>query len=423
MNLNVNILQSTKSGQTTLFSVPAGPIGLTTGPDGNVWFTTSSYVGKITPAGIITPFPTSAASSPSDAITKGLDGNLWYEYSSGDGIGKVTPAGTITGYTFTNTSATLNRHLYGIAAGPDGNVWFLETVTMNGAGELEIGKITPSGQITEYPLTGSANPLPNGGGLTTGSDGNLYLTENNDIGQVIPSSSGAPTFNQLQNPNGGTLGQNDEDITKGPDGDIWYTQQSPQAIVKLSIAVTSPTPTPTPTPTSSPTPTPTPVSTPTTTPTLTPTPTPTASAPTGFAPPRINAATELHKRGRIRAIQLLFEPSDPDTLLPSDPLDVADATKVNSYQLLAMFRQKRSRAIVVQPVALASATYTHVTIPASATYGPFEEVTLILGQPIPQSERLQFTAFSSTSAMGGVHGMLVEGNGSGQPGANYVATL
>ena len=52
----------------------------------------------------------------------------------------------------------LNRTLDGITAGTDGNVWFLETVTINGSGELEIGKITPSGQITEYPLTSSSNP-------------------------------------------------------------------------------------------------------------------------------------------------------------------------------------------------------------------------------------------------------------------------
>ena len=127
--------------------------------------------------------------------------------------------------------------------------------------------------------------------------------------------------------------------------------------------------------------------------------------PSSFAPPRINVATEIRKHGRTKAIELIFEPTDPATLFPSDPLNVADATNVSSYQLLALVRAKRSRAIVVQPVPLASATYSHVTLPASATYGPFEEVTLTLSQPIPQSERLQFTAFSSTSAIVGVHGI------------------
>jgi len=191
-----------------------------------------------------------------------------------------------------------------------------------------------------------------------------------------------------------------------------------------STATPTPTPTPTtPTPTPTTTPTPTPVSTPTPTQTPTPTPTPTTSGAQSFAPPRINAASVIHKRGRIKAIELLFEPSDPAVLVASDPLNVADASNVSSYQLLAMVRQKASRTIVVQPVAIASATYSHVILPASATYGPFEEVTLTLRQPIPQGERLKLTVFSSTSAIVGVHGLLLDGNGSGQPGSNYVTYL
>ncbi len=326
----------------------------------------------------------------------------------------------LRGYTFSDTSASLNRQLDGIAAGPDGNVWFVETVTMNGAGVLEIGKITPSGTITEYPLTSTTNPLPNGGGLTTGSDGNLYLTENDEIGQVIPSSSGAPTFNQLPNPNGGSLTAQNQDITKGPDGNIWYTQQSPQAIVKLSTAVASPTPTPTP----SPTPTPTPILTnPTPTPTTTTTPAPTTPATQSFAPPRINALTTVHKHNHITAIHLIFQPKSPSSLLPNDPLNVANATQVSNYQLVAMGRAKKSHTVIVQPVALASATYSHVTLAASATYGPFEEVTLTLSQPIPQSQRLQLTVFSSTSAIDGIHGIPLDGDDDGQPGGNYVGNL
>ncbi len=405
---------------------------LTLGPYNNVWFTGTtdagaSFIGEITPLGKVYEF-TKNLQAPGN-ITDGPNGNIWYLYSSGDGIGEVTPTGpttaSITGYTFPNSGTNVNRSLHAIAAGPGGDVWFTETVTNNGIAQFEIGKITPSGTITEYAQpTGGTDPLTSGGGLTEGSDGNLYVAESgtDQIGQVIPSTP--PTFNQFPNPDtsainaGGAL-----DITQGPDGKIWYTQSSPQAVVKLAIGAGTPSPSPTSSPIATPTPVVVPIITQPTTTFTTPTPTPTASAPTGFAPPRINTATTIHKRGRINAVQLLFEPSDPDTLFPSDPLNVADATNVGSYQLLAMVRQKRSRTIVVQPVPLASATYSHVTIPASATYGPFEEVTLTLSQPIPQSERLQFTAFSSTSAIAGVHGMLLDGDGSGQPGSNYVAYL
>ena len=60
---------------------------------------------------------------------------------------------------------------------------------------------------------------------------------------MTPNPSGPPTFVQIPNPNVGALNQYDEDITAGPDGNIWYTQQSFSAIVKLSVNGT-PTPIP-----------------------------------------------------------------------------------------------------------------------------------------------------------------------------------
>src|SRR5262245_6266573 len=57
--------------------------GITTGPDGNVWFTEQAgpKIGRITPAGVVTEFPISEAGShPSSpkAICAGPDGNLWF---------------------------------------------------------------------------------------------------------------------------------------------------------------------------------------------------------------------------------------------------------------------------------------------------------------------------------------------------------
>jgi virginiamycin B lyase len=44
------------------------------------------------------------------------------------------------------TVTTPNAQPYGIAAGPDGNLWFMET------NANQIGRITPTGTITEYPV-------------------------------------------------------------------------------------------------------------------------------------------------------------------------------------------------------------------------------------------------------------------------------
>ena len=47
------------AGTVTEFPVPSGsPVGITAGPDGNLWFADSAgKIGRITPAGSITQFP------------------------------------------------------------------------------------------------------------------------------------------------------------------------------------------------------------------------------------------------------------------------------------------------------------------------------------------------------------------------------
>ena len=130
-------------------------------------------------------------------MTKGADGKLWF--TTLQGVGNFTTTGVFTGYSIGGTTAF--HQPYDITVGPDGNVWFLEIVQPNGLystpANLEIGKISPAGQISEYPLindltnTTASDLLSSGGGLTTGRNGNLYLTENNQIGQVTLSVSGA----------------------------------------------------------------------------------------------------------------------------------------------------------------------------------------------------------------------------------------
>jgi virginiamycin B lyase len=66
---------------------------ITTGPDGNLWFTenVAGKVGRVTPSGTITEFATPTSGSGPDFITTGLDGNLWFtEYNVGK-IGKINP--------------------------------------------------------------------------------------------------------------------------------------------------------------------------------------------------------------------------------------------------------------------------------------------------------------------------------------------
>jgi virginiamycin B lyase len=88
--------------------LPAGgskPVGITAGPDGNMWFTVGNQVGKISPiTGIITQYSISTANAGPYGITAGPDGNLWFTEEIGK-IGKISlKDGKITEYSINNRS-------------------------------------------------------------------------------------------------------------------------------------------------------------------------------------------------------------------------------------------------------------------------------------------------------------------------------
>ncbi len=177
-------------------SLSSEPVGITNGPDGNLWFTESfgNGIGKITTGGQITEYSLPNAESEPENITSGPvpDGTqcLWFtEFSSVDGnrIGKITISGQITEYALPNADSEPE----GITTGPDGNLWFTE---FDGN---RIGTITSTGQITEYPLP-IANSEP--AGITSGpcDDGTqnqcLWFTEitvlnGENIGRITTSGT------------------------------------------------------------------------------------------------------------------------------------------------------------------------------------------------------------------------------------------
>ena len=83
-------------------------------------------------------------------------------------IGRITTSGQIT--EFPVTPARLRRRLRGIVTGPDGALWFTSTA---GA----IGRITTTGQVTQYPLPNGANDPDQ---ITVGPDGRSGLLTQSD---------------------------------------------------------------------------------------------------------------------------------------------------------------------------------------------------------------------------------------------------
>jgi streptogramin lyase len=218
----------TPQGNITEFSdgltAHSFPVAITAGPDGNLWFTepcagpcdqSTSAIGRITPTGVITEFREGLNPVYPGDITAGPDSNLWFTDLTA--IGRITPSGEITEFT---AGLGPNAVVEGIAPGPDGNLWFTEldsTPTGDFVGAA-IGRITPSGTITEFPY-GDQSSHPDS--IVQGPDGNLWFTDSRyppsvRIGRITPS--GAITEFSLDQSVDGLA-----DISVGPDGNLWFT--------------------------------------------------------------------------------------------------------------------------------------------------------------------------------------------------------
>lgn len=78
------------------FALPAmnsNPYGVTTGPDGALWFTefSANKIGRITTAGVVTEFALPTAGSSPEGITTGPDGALWFAEHDSNKIGRIVP--------------------------------------------------------------------------------------------------------------------------------------------------------------------------------------------------------------------------------------------------------------------------------------------------------------------------------------------
>lgn len=153
------------------------------GPDGTLWFT-QNPLGRATLQGLQSAITTTPAISRPASLTLGPDGNVWFTAPFGDSstsyVGKITPAGAVTQYSL----PTANAYPVDIVAGPDGNLWFTEMKAN------KIGRITPQGVITEFPVpTPDAQPAA----ICVGPDGNIWFTESNaaKVGRLALSGTAA----------------------------------------------------------------------------------------------------------------------------------------------------------------------------------------------------------------------------------------
>ncbi|HEV2642371.1 MAG TPA: hypothetical protein VGT98_06680 [Candidatus Elarobacter sp.] len=164
----------TRYGPTTYLAIFA----TTVGPDGNIWFTECGVLaGAVCKLGKVSPSTGILTESSDVGYAKGLvagpDGNVWFTEGRRNFIGRMTPSGTVTEFPIPSGAPGNGSDTGPIVVGPDNNIWFAE-------GD-RIGVVTLStGAITEYPIGGLFRPSS----LVVGTDGALWFSEAQQIGRI-----------------------------------------------------------------------------------------------------------------------------------------------------------------------------------------------------------------------------------------------
>jgi streptogramin lyase len=208
---NGSINRMTPRGEHSEFLSAGGPIWITAGPDGNLWFSqVSGAIGRMTTGGQLTNFPLPNGTVPGD-ITVGADGNLWFTHHDRTRIGRITPGGVVTGEFLTPTRP--NR----LRSGPDGNLWFTQWDADR------IGRMTTSGAVADFAIPGRAYDL------VAGPDGHVWFTYwgANRIGRI---TTDGVLVGDITIPSPAT------GLTVGSDGSVWFTQQGAGRIGRITLA-------------------------------------------------------------------------------------------------------------------------------------------------------------------------------------------
>jgi streptogramin lyase len=215
----------------------ARPTGITVAPTGDIWWMNGgsgldpeTTVSRLTPDGTVTTYELYPCACFGIGMTTGPDGNLWaveelgvFEGDAPGTIDRISPNGKrIVRYPIPAPPFT-EQHLPAWAApGPDGKVWFTEF----NRNLHQVGRVTHNGTITEFQLPGD----PSGtGGIATGIDGRIWVTEP-DTNKVTILETDGSFVNSL------AVHQLPASITIGPDGNMWFTNALSGEIGRIRTA-------------------------------------------------------------------------------------------------------------------------------------------------------------------------------------------
>jgi streptogramin lyase len=212
-------------------AVETTPYAITAGPEGKIWFVDSgnhsvgtASVGRMTTSGAMSASDVVEFPNPDlgEGITLGPDGNMWVEQDAHlDRVPlSVSATGQITAYEYGPGAKTGGTG--SITVGPDNRLWM-------GLKE-EIGAATTGGEVHLYET--GVSTFTTISGVTSGPGGRLWFGAGDKVERIATNGSHS-AGEDITIPEGGS---GIENMTLGPDGNLWFTLSSPSAVGKMTPA-------------------------------------------------------------------------------------------------------------------------------------------------------------------------------------------
>ena len=210
------------------------PGDIAVGPDRNLWFpeTGTNRVARITTAGVIQEFTVPGAAALGRVIAAGPDGRLWVLGAGLDGlvhVWAVRPSGAADAIASLGESPALGVGFLpsGITTGPDGNLWISKLSS--------IARVSPAGAVTEFPVAPDTIPTS----ITAGPDARLWFVAS--VGTFVARRQGLSRITT-----GGTIENvldeqarqgisTPSSIIAGPDGNLWFADGGYNEIVRVAV--------------------------------------------------------------------------------------------------------------------------------------------------------------------------------------------
>jgi streptogramin lyase len=224
----------TRPSISNAFTSLALTVTLTPGPGAGAPITsqaTLKFNGDI--CGVFTEYNIPTNPAGAIGITVGSDGAIWFTEETGGKIGRVTPGGTVTEYPISGGDPR------GIVSGSDGAMWVVQEAP------YYVTRMTTAGIVAAQFVTPTTSSDPNE--IAAGPDGALWFTEHaaGNIGRI--TTAGSVTEYPIA-----TIGSYPAGIAAGRDGGLWFVEQFGNNVGRIAISGGTPAEYPVPTSASNP---------------------------------------------------------------------------------------------------------------------------------------------------------------------------